>query len=68
MKQLHFCGQRCLDHAKSEVALTTNEKLMETHQSLTFLFELLFNIFICTGKPIRLGVSIYYNKTLSYKY
>lgn len=68
MKQLHFCGQKCFKHAKSEVALTMNEKLMEIHQNLTFLFELLFNIFICTGKPIRLGVSIYCNKMLSYKY
>lgn len=68
MKQLHFCGQECFKHAKSEVALTMSEKLMEIHQNLTFLFELPFNIFICTGKPIRLGVSIYYNKTLPCKY
>lgn len=66
MKQLHFCDRNVL--SMQRVALTTNEKLMEIHQNLTFLFELLFNIFICTGKPIRLGVSIYYNKTLSHKY
>lgn len=50
-------------HAKNSPSSTSGEckSWWKYTKNLTFVFELLFKIFICAGKPIELEVSIYYN-------
>lgn len=71
MKQLHIFGERNVlkTHAKNSPSITVGEckGWWKYTKNLTFVFELLFKIFICAGKPIELEVSIHYNSKWYFK-
>lgn len=71
MKQLYICGERNVlkTHAKNSLSITFGESKgwWKYTKNLTFVFELLFKIFICAGKPIELEVSIHYNNKWYFK-
>lgn len=60
----HFWWEKCLKtHAENSPSITFGEckGWWKYTKNLTFVFELLFKIFICAGKPIELEVSIHYS-------
>lgn len=61
---LYLWWEKCFKtHAKNSPSSTFGEckGWWKYTRNLTFVFQLLFKIFICAGKPIELEVSIHYN-------